>query len=153
MNPVRTTRITRACAVMSSLLVASFLSGCGERTTYPISGKVTYQGKPVPAGAVMFVPDHSCGNQGLSVTAAIKNGSFATEAGTGVFSGPYTVTVYGNDGKPVATSEGGWEERGQPLFAPYETKADLPAQEHVLNIDVPASVPAKEGRASPGGGG
>jgi hypothetical protein len=134
--------------VITSLLVASFLSGCGERPTYPVSGKVMYKGKPVPAGTVVFVPDHSRGNRGLSVTAEIKNGTFAAEAGNGVFGGPYTVVVNGCDGNPAVTGEGGTDERGKPLFAPYEMKTDLPGQDHVLNIDVPEAAPTKAGPTS-----
>jgi hypothetical protein len=55
-----------------ALLVALGCSSSGELTTAPVSGKVTYNGKPVPNGTVMFVPD-----QGPAATGEIaKDGSY-----------------------------------------------------------------------------
>jgi hypothetical protein len=41
------------------VLVGAAIVGCGRRSgleTAPVAGKVTYRGKPVPNGTVMFVP-------------------------------------------------------------------------------------------------
>jgi hypothetical protein len=55
-----------------ALLVTLGCSSSGELTTAPVSGKVTYNGKPVPNGTVMFVPD-----QGPPATGEIaKDGSY-----------------------------------------------------------------------------
>lgn len=42
------------------LFLVALLSGCsggGEFPTSPVKGKVTYKGKALPTGTVMFVPD------------------------------------------------------------------------------------------------
>lgn len=46
-------------AYAASLGVLVLLSGCGEShpATAPVSGIITFAGKPVPGGTVMFVPE------------------------------------------------------------------------------------------------
>lgn len=49
-------------------LMLAFLSGCGPSgpTVYEVSGKVTYQGKPVPGATVTFQPEQ--GRPSIGVT-------------------------------------------------------------------------------------
>ena len=58
------------------LLSLVLLFGCtrgGDLPTAPVSGKVTYKGKPVPSGTVMFVPE-----KGPPATGEIgKDGSYS----------------------------------------------------------------------------
>ena len=63
---MRFMRVLPAVAFRSSVLLLAVwlviatvaLTGCGRRGNElaPISGKVTYQGKPLPFGSVMFLP-------------------------------------------------------------------------------------------------
>jgi hypothetical protein len=39
------------------LAACALLGGCGGATTAPVSGRVTYNGKPVTAGRIMFYPE------------------------------------------------------------------------------------------------
>jgi hypothetical protein len=64
------------------LLVVS--AGCSSKGT--VSGKVTYQGKPVPAGTVIFVP--LAGGGGF--TANIRDGAYTVE---GLPLGPVKISV------------------------------------------------------------
>lgn len=48
----RTRQATRLC-----LLATAFLSGCSEQPEIaPLSGKVSYRGKPLPTGSIMLQP-------------------------------------------------------------------------------------------------
>jgi hypothetical protein len=57
------------------LLLLAACAGCSSSTQGTISGKVTYQGKPVPAGTVVFVPQV----QGGSFVARIRDGQYKLE--------------------------------------------------------------------------
>jgi hypothetical protein len=57
------------------LLLLVVCAGCSSSTQGTISGKVTYQGKPVPAGTVVFVPQV----QGGSFVAHIRDGQYKVE--------------------------------------------------------------------------
>jgi len=79
------------------LLCAFYLpawSGCGESrpATAPVSGRVTYQGKPVPDGQIMFHPAH-----GRPAMGAIgPDGGFTLttfKPGDGALLGHHRVTI------------------------------------------------------------
>ena len=60
-----------------AILALAVSSGCGARdglNRKPISGMVTCDGKPVPAGAILFEPDTY--QSGTAVGATIRDGSF-----------------------------------------------------------------------------
>jgi hypothetical protein len=122
------------------VLAAGFVAGCGGNdrpTTYPLTGTVTFDGKPVPVGTVTVLPDAAGG--GLGAAVAIKDGTFATEPGKGHTGGKYIVQVIGYDGVPVPSGEGGMDPMGTQLFPPYDKKVDLPQGSHSITIDVPAT--------------
>ncbi|MGQ9504747.1 MAG: hypothetical protein ACUVQG_06520 [Thermogutta sp.] len=111
--------------------------GCGERrpTLYHVSGTVTFGGKPVPAGSIIFEPDTSKGNQGPAGFAAIKNGRYDTrDAGRGTVGGPHVVRITGLDGVPAEELP-----QGTPLFPEYTTQIDLPKKELTQDFDVPTT--------------
>jgi hypothetical protein len=117
------------------LLSFTILSGCtsGERT-YHLSGAITYDGKPVPAGHIIFEPDSNTGNNGGSGFAKIKDGRYDTHIldGRGVIGGPHIVRIHGLDG--VVRGE---LLNGIPLFQEYTTTADLPKKAGTLDFAVP----------------
>jgi hypothetical protein len=57
------------------LLFLAVCAGCSSSSQGTISGKVTYHGKPVPAGTVVFVPQV----QGGSFAAPIRDGQYKLE--------------------------------------------------------------------------
>lgn len=81
------------------LVAAAFaLFGCGEKTgTIPISGKVTYQGKPVANARVMFTPKSggrpADGN--TNADGGYRLGTFM--AGDGALPGEYSVAISHSD--------------------------------------------------------
>jgi len=129
---------------MLLLLGAAFVlaaAGCGSggRTLYHVSGTVTFDGNPVPAGFVVFDPDVSVGNDGTQGYAEIKDGSFSTaDTGQGVSGGDYIVRVRGF--VPPAG-----EAPGEMLFRDYEEAVELPTANSRQEIVVPASARAESG--------
>lgn len=115
-----------------------FANGCGSRgpETYHVSGTVTLEGKPVPAGSVLFEPDQSKGNKGPAGFAKIKDGKFDTRAGgRGTVGGPHVVKIMALDGVPAEEMP-----EGTPLAPEYTTQVDLPKKEgHQLEFNIPRS--------------
>lgn len=115
-------------------VVCMLAAGCGPGgpQRYDISGKVTYGGRPVPAGSVSFMPDTSKGNSGPGHNASIKEGQYRSAPGKGVVGGPHKIRIYGFDGKPVPQLP-----LGRPLFPPYTTEVDLPTDKSTYDFDIP----------------
>lgn len=124
---------TKLCLLLPSLLFAALLIGCSGEKTYHLSGNITFQGKPVPAGHIVFEPDASKGNKGAAAFATIKGGRYDTsvEEGHGTIGGPHIVRILGLNG--VRKGE---LLNGTPLFPEYSTTADLPKQNGTQDFDV-----------------
>lgn len=133
-------RLVRASALV---LLASVLAGCGWQSSsgpYEISGSVSFAGKPIPAGRIVFEPDEAQGATGMVSIADITKGSYRTRPNRGFGGGPCLVTIYGTDGT-VPT-----EEKDTSLFPPWRTRLDLPRENCRRDFDVPADAatqPAK----------
>lgn len=87
-----------------SLLLAALLllvPGCSRAPDGPkrstLSGVVTYGGKPVRGGRIVFSPDDKKGNSGPGAIAFIREGEYETPPGHGVISGPHLVDILGYD--------------------------------------------------------
>ena len=76
------------------LVVTFILAGCGRNDgliTAPVMGKVTYRGKPLPNGTVMFVP-----GEGPAATGEIsRDGSYRLSTGSldGAVLGNHKVSI------------------------------------------------------------
>jgi hypothetical protein len=135
------------------VLLSCFALGCGGDGTYRVSGQITFQGKPVPAGKIYFMPDGSKGNTGPTGYANIKDGYYDTSAsgGKGAAPGPMVIAIEGIDpsGPPPKADPSG-EVTAKVLFPRYETTAELPKSGSTKDIDVPAD--AAKGPTPPKGG-
>jgi len=124
--------------LLGLLLAAGlFASGCGTSTsgTYHLSGKVTFNGKAVPAGRIFFLPNTAKGNSGQGGFAEIKDGVFDTrKKGAATPGGALIVRIDGFDGQTTATNF-----VGQPLFLTYEVEVEVPQANATKDFDVPAS--------------
>lgn len=113
----------------------AFLVGCssGDRV-YNLAGSVTYQGKPVPAGQIVFEPDTNAGNGGPPGFAKIKDGRYDTRIleGQGTVGGPHIVRILGLDG--IARGE---LLNGTPLFPEHTITADLPKENGTQDFAIP----------------
>ena len=129
---------------IATVLLAAGLFGCSSSsdsaTAYHVSGTVQFDGKPLPAGKIYFTPDTSLGNQGPQGTATIKDGKYDTASSRfGVMGGPYIVRVDGYDGVQPDDDEDGLFPDGQVIFRDYEVKLKFPEENHVEDLQVPAS--------------
>jgi hypothetical protein len=137
-------------SVVCVFLLSICLLGCGDTTGNRISGKVTFAGKPVPAGKIYFRPDSSKGSSGSTGYADIRDGQYDTsiEGGQGAPAGAVVIMIEGND--PTAASSGGEASADittKPLFSGYETTAELPKGASTKDIEVPAE--AAKGPVAP----
>jgi hypothetical protein len=126
------TRIPLVALVVVAPL-ATVLAGCGGERTYNLSGTVTFKGRPVPVGQIVFEP--AAGNRGAPAFAKIKDGHYDTSLdGHGTLGGPHIVLIHGRDG--VARGE---LLNGLSLFSDFSTTVDLPKKNATRDFEVPAS--------------
>ncbi len=117
----------RAAAV---LLLCGMVFGCAdsEPKRFRVSGKVTFDGQPIPYGDVLFTPDGAKKNSGPQAIATIRDGRFDTAAvdGKGYGGGPAVIRLTG------LTSPTG------KLICVQEFTVELPQGDAIHDIDVPA---------------
>jgi len=121
------------------LLAASTfaLAGCGSDgpQRFRVTGEVTWQGKPVPAGMITFTPDGRKGNSGPQGAAPIRDGRFDTDdpQGRGTVGGAQIIAILGYDGsEPTET-----DPLGKRLFPEYQLERELPKEDTTLDVTVP----------------
>ncbi|MCE3016531.1 MAG: hypothetical protein ACK56W_19790 [Pirellula sp.] len=121
-------------ALCSCLLLA----GCdsGEKR-YRLQGNVTFKGKPVPEGYIVFEPDSSKGNTGGPGRAKILDGKYDTSAddNVGVLGGPHLIRIQGFDKKITGESA---QEVALPksLFTDYNVSEELPKQDGTKDFEI-----------------
>jgi hypothetical protein len=83
-----------ATTLLVFVAMLAALSGCGSGRPkpYPTTGRITYQGKPVSEGTIVFHPAH--GRPAVGVIAADGSYRLTTfEQGDGALPGRYAVTI------------------------------------------------------------
>jgi hypothetical protein len=123
----------RSFAVAAAVVALAGLSGCGDEKLQDVTGTITYDGRPLPAGVVWFDPEPNHPGKPPQGYAYIKDGRFNTaEQGRGVKAGAYLVRVEGFDGKP-----GNELPMGKPLFTDFQEKREMPKGPVDLEIRIP----------------
>jgi len=141
---------TIRCGAVLFIVLAGF-SGCSSRQAgpqrFPVAGRVTFDGKPLPAGRIAFEPDTVAGNVGPAGYGNIVAGLFTTYPGMGAVSGPHIVRISGFDG--IASGE---MVEGKELFPEYTTTVELPAKAATIDFEVPRTAAAKPQKPVPATG-
>jgi len=121
------------------VILVAVAAGCGRRgpERFRVSGTVSFAGRPVALGRVIFEPDAARGNDGPQGFAPIENGRFDTAAPhcKGAIGGPLVVRIDGFEttgGEDAASS-------GRLLFPTHEEQIELPRADVVRDFVVPAS--------------
>jgi len=98
----------RACGLLGMIALAVLVPvGCGagdDLPREPISGTVTFDGEPVKAGTIQFVPE--AGKEGVSSGGIIADGGFRVAREDGPIPGKYSVMIFAAGRPRAATKEG-----------------------------------------------
>lgn len=123
------------------LLLTLPLCGCGGKApanVVHVSGTITYQGKPIPVGTIIFEPDPAKGNKGPQGFAYIKDGKFDTRVsrdGKEAAIGAQIVRITGGDGVNPDT----FTPLGNLLFDnEYTVNMELSKEQTPLQLDLPS---------------
>ena len=136
-----------ACLCCMALLSAV---GCGNTSSHPtvkVQGKVTYDGKPVPAGTVMFQPAEGVTQTAdRPATGAIQpDGSYELSsfaAGDGAMPGEYDVAIVSFSGGPTPEEPNKPEvwtvpkRYSNPASSGLKQKVDDSSDPLVVNFDL-----------------
>jgi len=148
--------MVRLAAGVCSVVLLVGLCGCSggakQAATGKVSGKVTYEGKPVEAGSISFVPitTGTSGDTGLAIKpagGAIKSdGSYVLTTyldGDGAIVGRHTVTFFPAAAQPPAESGGEPGKHDEkPAVSPYrglmpkEAEVDVKAGANEISIEL-----------------
>lgn len=135
-----------------AVCVGGLTTGCGSKDNR-VSGQVTFQGKPIPAGKIYFNHDASKSPGVAPGYADIKNGAYdtAAEGGRGVANGSVSVVIEGFDPSAEGKKEKGdtsGETTIKALFPAYETTAEISGNT-TKDFDVPAEAATKPKKKAP----
>lgn len=120
-------------------------TGCGDGgpQRYHISGSISLEGKPVPAGAISFIPVGQSETPRGPGFCRFIDGHYESRSGRSPGSGPYRVLIDGYDGVPFEVKLGEDTEEhpmGKPIFLTHIVEVDLPAENGgVFDFEVPTS--------------
>ena len=133
MYSARGSRITWVTSVLMACVI-----GCGDDgiKRYRMYGTITFKGKPVPDGTIVFdSPDAGIGGGFAPIK---KGGEYDTEIdGRGHLGGSVKVQITGFH---PPKNPGAWEDQ-IPLFEPYMVTIDLPTKKSEMDFEVPADQP------------
>jgi len=125
-------------------VVVLWTSGCGDGgpPRYHIRGSVTFAGKPVPAGAISFIPVGETVSPRGPGFCRFTAGQYESQSGRSPGSGPYRVLIDGYDGIPFEVKLGEEIEEhplGKPIFPTHIVEVDLPPEHGgSFDFEVPA---------------
>ena len=121
--------------ILSTCLVLSV--GCSsEPPQNHLSGKVTFKGRPVPAGYISFEPDLTVGGpiRVLQVKDGVYDSSQDTQNPAGFKPGPYKIRIAGFDGKRIP-----FFGQGMQIFNEVQDTFTVPAGQTTHDFVVPES--------------
>jgi hypothetical protein len=135
------------CTVMVGILAA--IVGCGEADgRLPLSGVVTWQGRPLQRGSIVFVP--ASGHRGPKVGAEIVAGQYQIAKERGPTAGTYRVEVRSDSGeRPHSPTDS--RPRTAPVAQPVSISSEFNSQSRLtvaisadrteLDFALPTKVP------------
>jgi hypothetical protein len=116
--------------------VSVFVTGCESKPPMAqVSGTVTFKGKPIPAGNVMFTPDVNLPGGQIRMF-NVKDGAYDStkDPSPGLLPGTYEVTIQGYDGKQIPNFF-----QGKQIFNAVKEPFVVPAGSSKKDFVVPDS--------------
>lgn len=106
--------LTIPIRIVALSVCLSAMTGCGSGEnlpdTFPVSGTITYSGKPIRGGTVTFHPQGDVGNPAYGLVAADGTYTLTTyDTDDGAVAGNHKVTIEVFPGQWAAEEEGGGE--------------------------------------------
>jgi hypothetical protein len=122
---------SRAGVVLcGTVLLAVFAAGCGSSDgpeRFDVSGTLTYEGKPIPYGIIVFSNKETLYDTGCT----IEDGEYESQDGKGHTGGKFKVSVEAWTAMAEA-----WEDEAPKLFTgTYNKEIELAPENTVLNLD------------------
>ncbi|MFM9197825.1 MAG: hypothetical protein ACKOWG_19225 [Planctomycetia bacterium] len=122
-------------------MVVLAVAGCGgdPNGRHRVSGTVTFDRRPLPAGEIYFEPDTNRENAGPTGFASIREGRFDPASPLhvkGAVAGPQLVLINGYELPSPQLPDAG-EPAGVVLFRDHSTTIILPAAASTQHFDVP----------------
>jgi hypothetical protein len=120
--------------VAGGAAVLALAAGCSSKPEMAqVSGTVTFQGKPVPAGWISFTPEPGKGSVRVC---QIKDGVYdsSKEGEPGIHPGKNQVKIAGFDGNKVPY----WGQ-GKQIFNPVDDALDVPPGVSTKDFVIPES--------------
>ena len=134
---MKTEKRSFAASTLAVAACLAIVAGCGNPNVerQHIQGKVTFRGKPVTTGQILFNPVETEGKGGARGGARIVDGHFDTSGERGLAApvGQVTVLVTGFS-VGEEDSEAG---PGDPLFKTYKTTLEVTGETTTFDVDVP----------------
>ncbi|MEW4564741.1 hypothetical protein AB1K70_19530 [Bremerella sp. JC770] len=116
-----------------------FVAGCSGASDGPeravVSGSVTYQGKPLESGDILFTP--VAGNDSPAAGAVITDGQYVTTNKGGVPMGKFQVKITGFRLRPGSGQNGDMQEFIQYIPVKYNERT-------TLEVDISQDSPEKQ---------
>jgi hypothetical protein len=118
-------------ALFAALIVSTAMSGCAEKRVpvFPVSGKVTYKGKPAGGAIIVLHSVNAVAFDGVAPSGTVnEDGTFTItvyEPGDGAPEGDYVATI---QWRKMVTSEGGGAAGPNVLPAQYSSAATSPVK-------------------------
>lgn len=115
------------------LILQLAVAGCARSVDrQPLTGKITYDGRPLAYGQITFSPDHAKGASGPQGAGEIRDGAYKTSPDYGPVPGPNIVRITGWNSAP----EQGM--LGQPVISEYTSSIDVSKTSTTFDFDIPA---------------
>lgn len=120
-------------AVMLAVLGVT-CSGCGNDSgRADVSGRVTFQGEPVPVGTIEYRPNSEKGTGGPQTLLVIRDGYYESK-GKGPVFGHHIVKVSGYTGVEIP-----FVPEGERLFPVHKEEVEITEDSYKIDYDFPLS--------------
>jgi len=117
---------------MALLGACSLVAGCAGADPMgrqPVSGRITIEGAPLDAGAIMLDP--GSGREGTAVGGTIRAGAFSIGRDRGPTRGTYKVRIYASSDEQAPVPKGASDRKPRPMIERIPARYNLQTEQIV----------------------